>query len=93
MGFGGGYLILNRTDALLAQNSGQSLTCQELDSSAKKDILEHVLMSGVQSVGTWLQYCGWKERATALVGCRTRSQQANMSAAQTPPGGGAAVAA
>jgi len=47
----------------------------------------------VQSVGTWLQYCGWKERATPPVGCRTKSQQANMSAAQTPPGGGAVAAA
>jgi len=50
-------------------------------------------MSAVQSAGTWLQYCGWKERATPPVGCRTKSQQANMSAAQTPPGGGAVAAA
>ena len=50
-------------------------------------------MSAAQSVGTWLQYCGWKERATPLVGCRAKSQQAKMSAAQTPPGGGAVAAA
>jgi len=73
--------------------NGQCLTCQELDSSAKKDILEQLLISAAQSVGTWLQYCGWKERATPPVGCRTKSQQANMSAAQTPPGGGAVAAA